>query len=126
MKTRGAWPAAVRNEALTLSIEICESMYMNAEAEDGIERRQAADLLRALAHPVRMEIVEILADGPQCVHELVDALGVGQPLVSQHLRVLRSARVLSAKRRGKEILYSLTDRHVAHIVGDAITHMTEY
>ncbi len=72
-----------------------------------------------------MAIISALAREPHCVHELVDALGIGQPLVSQHLKVLRSARLLVTERRGKEITYSLADAHVAHIVGDAITHAQE-
>ncbi len=85
----------------------------------------AADLLRALANSHRVAIVVELADGELCVHELVDAVGVNQPLVSQHLRVLRAARLVEAHRRGREIVYSLADDHVAHIVKDAVLHGTE-
>ena len=106
---------------------ICEYEYVIRETVDRTEiRLAAAEFLRALGHPLRMGIVEMLADKPRCVHELVEALGADQPLVSQHLRVLRSARVLRTERRGKEILYSLTDGHVAHIVGDAMTHVQEH
>ena len=82
----------------------------------------AAELLRALASPLRIAIVMRLDDGAQCVHELVDALGVPQPLVSQHLRVLRAANVVTSHRRGREVAYSLTDSHVAHVVRDAVAH----
>ena len=85
----------------------------------------AGELLRALAAPVRIAIVTELARGPQCVHDLVDALGVAQPLVSQHLRVLRGAGVVRGARRGREIAYSLVDEHVAHIVADAVLHAGE-
>ena len=70
-------------------------------------------------------MVSELAAGPRCVHELVDVVGVSQSLVSQHLRVLRSARLVQTRRRGKEIEYSLADHHVAHIVSDAIHHAKE-
>ena len=85
----------------------------------------AADLLRALASPHRLAIVRELDGRARCVHELVDALGVSQPLVSQHLRVLRASHVVRAERRGREIAYSLTDEHVAHIAHDAVVHATE-
>ncbi|MFV0258629.1 MAG: ArsR/SmtB family transcription factor [Acidimicrobiales bacterium] len=85
----------------------------------------AADLLKALANPLRLRIVMALRDGPRCVHELVDELGVKQPLVSQHLRVLRGARLLHTERRGREIAYSLQDDHVLHIASDAISHANE-
>lgn len=51
------------------------------------------DLFRALATPVRLSIVMELSAAPRAVGELVEALGVSQPLVSQHLRVLRAARL---------------------------------
>jgi len=92
----------------------------------GYESYQAAgELLRALAAPLRIAVVTELAAGPRCVHELVDATGAPQPLVSQHLRVLKGAGVVRGQRRGREIAYSLTDEHIAHIVSDAVSHSTE-
>ena len=85
----------------------------------------AGELLRALAAPVRIAIVLALLDREQCVHELVGALGVTQPLVSQHLRVLKSAGVVVGQRTGREILYRLVDDHLAHIVTDAVAHACE-
>lgn len=85
----------------------------------------AGELLRALAAPIRVAIVTELAGSQRCVHELVDALGVTQPLVSQHLRVLRGAGVVRGSRRGREIAYALVDEHIAHIVADAISHAGE-
>lgn len=85
----------------------------------------AGELLRALAAPIRVAIVTELAVGQRCVHELVDALAVPQPLISQHLRVLRGAGVVRGARRGREIAYSLVDEHVAHIVADAVKHAAE-
>jgi len=85
----------------------------------------AVELLKALAAPVRLAIIEQLASTPRCVHELVGELGVSQPLVSQHLRVLRGAGLVAAGRRGREVEYSLTDEHVAHIVLDLLTHADE-
>ena len=85
----------------------------------------AGDLLRALAAPVRIAIVLELRKSPCCVHDLVDALGVAQPLVSQHLRVLKAAGVVRGERRGREVVYSLVDGHLAHIVVDAVAHAEE-
>lgn len=85
----------------------------------------AGDLLRALAAPVRIAIVLQLREGERCVHELVDALGVAQPLISQHLRVLKAASVVYGERHGREVMYRLVDEHLAHIVVDAVTHVEE-
>jgi DNA-binding transcriptional ArsR family regulator len=86
---------------------------------------EATELLRALASPHRLAIVRVLAAGPACVHELVDSLAISQSLASQHLRVLRGAGLVKTERRGREIAYSLSDDHVAHIVDDAIIHAQE-
>ncbi|MGK9272266.1 metalloregulator ArsR/SmtB family transcription factor [Williamsia muralis] len=85
----------------------------------------AGELLRALSAPVRIAIVLELLSGGRCVHELVGALSVPQPLISQHLRVLKSAGVVEGRRSGREVLYTLVDDHLAHIVTDAIAHATE-
>ncbi|CAM3148168.1 ArsR/SmtB family transcription factor [Stackebrandtia soli] len=87
--------------------------------------QSASELLRALSAPMRIAIVTELASGPKCVHEIVQALEAPQPLISQHLRVLRGARVVAGQRRGREIAYALTDEHIAHIVADAIHHAGE-
>ncbi|KQR98226.1 ArsR family transcriptional regulator [Williamsia sp. Leaf354] len=86
----------------------------------------AGELLRALAAPVRIAIVLQLLEREQCVHELVGHLGVTQPLISQHLRVLKAAGVVHGERNGREILYRLVDDHLSHIVTDAVAHATEH
>jgi len=85
----------------------------------------ASELLRALSAPLRLAIVDVLADGDRCVHELVDALAVSQPLVSQHLKTLRSAHLVITRRRGREVVYRLSDDHVAHVARDALSHARE-
>ncbi len=85
----------------------------------------ASSLLRALTAPIRLAVIDLLADHPYCVHELVDAIGAPQPLVSQHLRVLRGTGLVRTRRRGREVVYELTDVHAAHIVRDAVAHASE-
>lgn len=86
---------------------------------------EGAELLKALAHPGRLRIVLELAEGERCVHELVEATGSPQPLVSQQLRVLRSARVIAGRRDGREVRYSIADDHIAHIAIDTVAHIRE-
>ena len=85
----------------------------------------AAELLKAFAHPLRLAIVLEVRGGERCVHDLVDRLDAPQPRVSQHLKILKDAGVLSARRRGREIAYSIADEHVVHIAIDAIAHAAE-
>lgn len=87
---------------------------------------RASEILRLLGNPVRVALMlELDAHGERCVHELVDVLGVSQPLVSQHLRVLRTARLVDGRRAGREVRYSITDEHVTRIVLAAIHHAQE-
>jgi len=87
--------------------------------------RAASSLLAALAAPMRLAIVaSLLEHGSRCVHQLVDEVGGPQPLVSQHLRVLRSAGLVLSERRHREVHYTLVDPHVGHIVRGALEHVS--
>jgi ArsR family transcriptional regulator, zinc-responsive transcriptional repressor len=103
---------------------MCLYVFMSLSAQVK-EFETAGDLLRVLAAPARLAIVTELADQPRYVHELVDRLGLSQPLVSAHLRVLRAAHLVRVDRHGREAAYSLADQHVAHIVADAVHHSRE-
>jgi ArsR family transcriptional regulator, zinc-responsive transcriptional repressor len=103
----GAMPASATSSSRTVPSDV----------------QAASELLTALASPLRLSIVTLLDEhGSRCVHQLVDALGVPQPLVSQHLRVLRAAGLVTGERRHRQVDYRLVDAHVAHIVRDAIDH----
>ena len=75
--------------------------------------RGHAPLLRALGDEARLEIVARLAaaGGPVCVCDLIPGLGLAQPTVSHHLRVLKEAGVVRSERRGTWVYYAL-DRSV--------------
>jgi ArsR family transcriptional regulator len=78
---------------------------------DEIENLQA-DVLKALAHPRRLQIMHRLADGPVDVGALAAELGMSQPNASQHLAVMRAAGVVEAERLGREVRYRISDRDV--------------
>jgi ArsR family transcriptional regulator len=68
---------------------------------------QAQQLLRALADPIRMRVIETLGDGERCVCELTSEFGLAQSKLSFHLRVLRDAGVISARQQGRWMYYRL-------------------
>lgn len=70
---------------------------------------ESADLLKTLAHPARLQIVDELRRGAACVCHLQNVLGRPQAYVSQQLRVLRNADLLETTRDGLNIYYSLAD-----------------
>ncbi|CAA9493148.1 MAG: Transcriptional regulator, ArsR family [uncultured Solirubrobacteraceae bacterium] len=66
-----------------------------------------SDAFNAVAEPRRRQIVDLLADGERPVGHLVTALGLGQPQVSKHLRVLREVGLVEARDHGRQRLYRL-------------------
>jgi ArsR family transcriptional regulator len=64
-------------------------------------------ILKALAHPTRLFIVDELAHGERSVRELTDMIGVEMPTVSRHLSVLRNAGILADDKRGLQVFYRL-------------------
>jgi DNA-binding transcriptional ArsR family regulator len=66
-----------------------------------------ADAFNAIAEPRRRQILDVLAEGERPVNDLVRRLGLSQPLVSKHLRVLRKVGAVDVRSLGRERLYRL-------------------
>ena len=64
-------------------------------------------MLKAIAHPVRLMIMEALAPGERCVCELQEIAGVEISVVSKHLTIMREAGLVESERRGQSVYYSL-------------------
>ena len=65
-------------------------------------------IFRAIAHPARREILSLLADSDRSVKELTSVFAISQPAVSQHLRELKEARLVTSEKVGLEQRYRLT------------------
>ena len=81
----------------------------------------AAGLLKALSHPVRLRIVEVLSGGELCVKRLEEILGVPQPTVSQHLARLKVAGLVESERRGHLVCYRLSEERAARVYRAALS-----
>lgn len=68
---------------------------------------RACGLLKVLANPDRLMLLCQLSQGPLCVSELESALGIAQPTLSQQLGVLRDEALVTTRREGKQIFYSI-------------------
>lgn len=84
---------------------------------------EQAVLLKAIAHPVRLRMVDLLRLEPECVCHLSAALGKPQPYVSQQLAILRNANVIVDEREGANIYYRLANAHVIRQVEAACGEM---
>jgi DNA-binding transcriptional ArsR family regulator len=75
-----------------------------------------AAFFKALAHPVRIRILEELVHGERSVQEIQSALGLDQPVVSQQLSVLRANNVVVGRKAGASVRYTLRDQLVADLL----------
>jgi ArsR family transcriptional regulator len=83
---------------------------MPAAKQNAIPRRQldnAARMLKAVAHPLRLRILEALADGEKCVGDIVDATGAKPALTSQQLGLMRDRGLLDSRREGSHVYYRI-------------------
>ena len=76
----------------------------------------ASQLFFLLAHPARLRILDLLRRGEACVCHLQAALGLPQPYVSQQLRLLREAGLISSRREGLFIYYRLANQQVEELL----------
>lgn len=77
-----------------------------------------AQVLKALADPARLQVISLLRAAPGgevCVADLVRELGLSQPTVSHHLRVLHEAGLLARERRGSWVWYTVADERIDEI-----------
>lgn len=117
----GSVDARVRRTAI-MGVKVTRKSA-DSPALDDSSAETAADLFSLLSSPVRVSILMLLSSSDRRVHELVDYLDMSQPRVSQHLRILRNRGVVRAQRDGREVIYSLRDRHLADLIRSAIAHL---
>lgn len=79
-----------------------------------------ADILKALAQPTRLKIIEFLRDGERCVCEIFPAIGEEQSNTSRHLNMMLAAGVLSRRKEGLKIFYAIKHPEILEIV-DIVT-----
>lgn len=72
--------------------------------------QRLSEMLKALAQPTRLELLEILGNGDRCVCELAEAVGAERSNVSRHLAVLHRAGIVTMSRKGVQIIYALKMR----------------
>ena len=78
-----------------------------------------AGFFRALAHPVRIQILELLVNGERSVQELQEALGLEQPVVSQQLSVLRTNNIVAGRKEGVSVRYAVRDPLIGELMDTA-------
>lgn len=75
-----------------------------------------ADGMKAIAHPLRLGIVCLLAEGEHSVGEICQALGTSQPNISHHLTRLSDRRLLTSRKDANRVFYTLADTRLSEII----------
>src|SRR5689334_15155986 len=78
-----------------------------------------AQFFKALAHPLRIRILELLLARERTVQELQEALGLEQPAVSQQLAILRSRNIVGARKQGNTVRYAVRDPQLGELLSVA-------
>jgi len=97
----------------------------NTPVDDTATVEALADTFRILGDPTRIRIVDALAQGDLCVHELSDKVGISESAVSHQLRLMRTMRIVRGRREGRCVYYTLDDQHILDLFQQGLRHVTE-
>ena len=90
------------------------------------ERQIAADVLKAMAHPVRLGVIEVLADGERTVTELYEELGCSQSMMSQQLKILSQQKLVAIRKEGTQKYCSLCNRDFLKLFDCMHKHLRQF
>ncbi len=102
----------------------CESVELEINDEKLINR--AVLLLKGFADPTRFKILCLLKEQEVCVHQIVDAFDISQSAISHQLRILRDARLVISRKKGRHVYYKLADQHILDMLQDSLSHSNEH
>ncbi len=86
---------------------------------------ELSDFFKILGDSTRMRILFALDGAPLCVCDLADLLGMTKSAVSHQLKILRQSDLVTYRRSGKNVYYTLADDHVGSIIETALAHIKE-
>ncbi len=85
-----------------------------------------ADMLKAMAHPTRLQILDLLKDGEECVCMIVPELKMEQSNVSRHLNILKKEGLVSSRKEGLKVFYRVTDPKVFELINASSELLKNY
>ena len=84
--------------------------------------QHASEILKAIANPVRLQIIEILEANEKCVGDIVDELDEQQAIVSQQLNLMKDKGILQSRRDGVKVYYSIENKDVIKVLNCVYDH----
>lgn len=83
---------------------------------DAEKLQKAADILKTVAHPIRLQIIDFLEPGERTVSELCQHLGTQQPYTSQQLNLMKAKGILGSRRNGNQVFYAIANPNVVKVI----------
>ena len=113
--------------------ERCSHCLYNTEIIDRLKKElpsdetvgRLSDVFKVFGDATRIRILWALFDSEVCVYDIAQRLSMTQSAISHQLRVLKQARLVKARREGKNTFYSLDDDHVKRIIEQVMIHISE-
>ena len=113
--------------------DCCEQIFVHEELVEKVNREMPeeeelydlAELFKVFGDSTRLRILFVLFEAEVCVCDLAEVLHMTQSAVSHQLKILKQAKLVSARREGKSVFYSLADDHVRTIIAQGREHIEE-
>lgn len=114
-------------------VECCEQTHVHGEIVDAVnqmmpdedELYDLAELFKVFGDSTRIRILFVLFEAEVCVCDLAEILHMTQSAISHQLKILKQSKLVSARRDGKSVFYSLADDHVRSIIAQGREHIEE-
>ena len=114
-------------------IDCCDLLCAHEDAVEAVRRAMPdedtlydlTELFHVFSDSTRMRILYALFSAELCVCDIATLLGLTQSAISHQLRLLKSARLVKARREGKTVFYALADDHVKTIINQGLDHVKE-
>ena len=114
-------------------LEQCDYMHLHEKVIEQVQEEMPeeeilydlAELFKVFGDSTRIKILYVLFQSEMCVCDLSCLLNMTQSAISHQLRVLKSARLVKFRRKGKVVYYSLDDEHIKHIYDAGLNHISE-
>ena len=114
-------------------LDCCEQFFVHEELVEKVnsgmpeeeELYDLAELFKVFGDSTRIRILFVLFEAEVCVCDLAEVLHMTQSAVSHQLKILKQAKLVSARREGKSVFYSLADDHVRTIIAQGREHIEE-
>lgn len=103
--------------------ELVQHVHENMPEEDKLY--DLAELFKVFGDSTRIRMLFVLFEAEMCVCDLAQALNMTQSAISHQLKVLKQSKLVSSRREGKQVFYSLADGHVRTIIAQGMEHIEE-